>query len=368
MVRSWTHGWTRLVALAVVVGCGRGAPTPPAGEVVALITVDTWRADHFDAKHTPNLWALAGEGERFTQAHSPMGLTSPAHASMLSGLAPWEHGLEANNHHGYRLAEGIPWLPSALEGWRKGAFVSAWPAGPSGGLDRGFDVFLGPSAGERSSAEAIGEAIAFLDAGGGARTFLWVHLYEPHGPYEGVGATEVERYAEEVRRADARVAPLLVRLRAMGARIVVAADHGEVLEEERCRWQHERSSHPAVLHVPMFRWEPGRPARVDGGLRSLADVRTLLEGGDPPSRPYLLAQSGVCEPGCSGGCTPAGVAGRDRVVIDGSGQWVERPGVGIHAIGQPAEAHRALLATIPTPAAPEGEDEEALEALGYTQP
>jgi choline-sulfatase len=374
VMRKRPQVWIELCALAALCACG-GAPTPAEPtEVVALITLDSWRYDHFNAIHTPNLWALSEEGERFTQAHSPMGLTSPAHATMLSGLPPWEHGLEANNHHGYSLDPNASWLPSTLEGWRKGAFVSAWPAGPSGGLDRGFDVFSGPPAGERSSVEAVGEALAFLDGAvprdgrAGQKTFLWVHLYEPHGPYEGQGATEAARYGEEVRRADARVGPLLTRLRALGARIVVAADHGEVLEEERCRWQHERSSHPVVLHVPLFRWEPGRVARADAGLHSLADVRTLLEGGDPPSRAHVLAQSGICEPGCSGGCTPAGVSGRDRVVISATGQWVQRPGVGTHMVGLPPGSDRALLGAIPDPGAPEGVDEDALERLGYTTP
>ena len=54
-----------------------------------------------------NVWRLAEEGERYENAFSPMGLTTPAHATMLTGLDPWSHGAQANNHHGYALKAGV---------------------------------------------------------------------------------------------------------------------------------------------------------------------------------------------------------------------------------------------------------------------
>ena len=77
MVSSSAHlGWV----LGLALGCSGPGESLPA--VVALITIDTWRADHFDATHTPRLWELAEAGERYTNAWSPMGLTTPAHATI----------------------------------------------------------------------------------------------------------------------------------------------------------------------------------------------------------------------------------------------------------------------------------------------
>ncbi len=344
----------------------QGAPGPAAEPaVLALITVDTWRFDHFSAQHSPNLWALAAQGVRLDNAWSPMGLTSPAHATMLSGLAPWEHGLRANNHHGYSLAEGIPWLPDQLDR-PAAAFVSAYPAGPEGGLGRGFDHFSAPDSGERPGDVAVAQALAWL--AGQERAFVWVHLYEPHGPYQGTGATDVERYAEEVALADAMLAPLLAALVQRGARVVVASDHGEVLVEETCGRQHERSSSPLVLHVPVFWWEPGLDPAVDTGLRSLADVAALLLGQPLPARSVVLAESGLCEASCAPGCTPPGLSGRDRVAIDAGGRWVDRPGRGLRAVGSPDPDHAALLQAIPPVPPALGAVPEEAAVLGYVDP
>ena len=48
---------------------------------------------------------------------------------------------------------------------------------------------------------AVQDALDWLPANRPA--LLWVHVYEPHGPYLGSGGTERVRYGEEVRRADA---------------------------------------------------------------------------------------------------------------------------------------------------------------------
>lgn len=360
----------RALLLTLAFGCSGGSA--PAHETVALITLDTWRHDHFSATHTPNLWALAEDGERFDHAWSPMGLTSPAHATMFTGLLPWQHGMEANNHHGYALRADVPVLPDRFPGYRSGAFVSAYPAGPEGGLGRGWHTFDGPEAGERSGAETVARALAWLPDD--APALLWVHLYEPHGPYEGDAPTDVGRYAQEVARADEMLAPLLEALRRRQARVVVAADHGEVLLEETCGRQHERSTSPHVLHVPLFRWSPGGPAVVRTERVGLELVPDLLTGkawgtGALQAVPVTLAESGICEAGCAPGCRPPGVAGRDRVAIDDGGRWVRRPGRGTWAEGQPEAAHKALVEAIPPVPPPGGPaDAASLEALGYTPP
>ena len=342
---------------------GQRADAPP---VVALVTIDTWRADFLTEEHAPNVWRLAEEGERYENAFSPMGLTTPAHATMLTGLDPWSHGAQANNHHGYALKAGVPVVPDAFEGWDKAAFVSAYPAGPEGGMRRGWDVFDGPESGERS--ERWPSSARSHGSPEDRPALLWVHVYEPHGPYEGEGSTERVRYGEEVQRADAILAPLLEKLRARGARIVVTADHGEVLEEERCSYQHERSISDHVLRVPLVRWAPDIAPRVEPGLVGLVDVPALLRGESISPRAYLLAQSGMCEADCAPGCTPSGLAGRDAVVITNSGKWVRRPGRGELTLGKPDAQHREALTGVPPLSPPTDEANDRAASLGYVDP
>lgn len=353
--------------IAAWMGCSGSSP-PPGPPVTALITVDTWRLDHFSATHTPHLWALAEAGERFSNAWSPIGLTSPAHATMWTGQPPWVHGMEANNHHGYALSPSVPHLLDAprFAGMPRGAFVSAYPAGPEGGLGRGFDVFDGPEAGERPGTETVARALAWLPADDPA--VLWVHVYEPHGPYEGTGRTDPERYAEEVRRADAALAPLLDVLVARGSTIVIAADHGEVLLEETCGRQHERSVADVVLRVPLARWTPARPGVVRSETVGLEDVPALLRGEAPTPDAYRLAEAGICERGCSPGCAPEGVAGRDRVVVvPGQGRALRRGGAVRVSGSVSPEALRALdaMPAVPAPGTPHV---ESLRLLGYSEP
>lgn len=349
-----------MLPLLLLLSC-RGPSGPP---VTALITLDTWRLDHFSEAHSPVLWALSQKGRRYTNAWAPVGLTSPSHATMLSGAMPWEHGLRANNHHGFRLRADLPLVHEAL-GLRAGAFVSAYPAGPEGGLDRGFEVFSGPESGERAGEIAVAEALAWLPQD--APAFLWVHLYEPHGPYLGEGPDDPSRYAEEVARADAALEPLVDALLRRDARIVVAADHGEVLLEETCGRQHERSISAQVLHVPLFTVGPGVAPGEDDRLLGLADVPALLRGEEPPVRSYWLAESGLCEESCASGCAPPGLAGRDALVIDAGGRWVSRPGRGAWSEGQPDPAYRALLASIPPLPDPEAAAPEEARVLGYVE-
>lgn len=352
-----------LLTLGFAAGC-TSAPAP-TGPVVALITIDTWRLDHFSATHTPNLWALAAQGERFTNAWTPIGLTTPAHVSMWTGLAPWEHGVEGNNHHGYVLDGGVPYYPErpAHAAWAKGAFVSAYPAGPEGGLARGWTVFEGPQSGERPGDVAVAQALAWLPTDQPA--LLWVHVYEPHGPYVGDGPDDVARYAEEVSRADALLKPLLDELTKRGARIVVAADHGEVLLEERCGRQHERSVSDSVLRVPLFRWAPGLTPRVVTDRVGLMDVPTLLDGADPAPRAHWLAESGICEAGCSPGCAPTGLLGRDRIGVSDAGRWVLRGGR-FHAQGEPSPALAEAVKAMPAVTLPGAANAREAALLGYT--
>ena len=65
---------------------------------ILLLMADQWRADCLGsagnrAIHTPNLDQLAAGGVRFTNAYSSTPTCTPARAGLLTGLAPWNHGM-----------------------------------------------------------------------------------------------------------------------------------------------------------------------------------------------------------------------------------------------------------------------------------
>lgn len=379
-----------------LVSCHRSELPRPRSAL--LLTIDTWRLDHFDERHSPNLFAMATQGTVFQQAWSPIGLTSPAHATMMTGLEPWHHGMRGNNHHGFRLDERHVTLAELARaaGLQTAAFVSAFPAGPDGGLNRGFTVFDGPASGERNGQVAVDSAMAWLN--GLPREdpfFLWVHLYEPHGPYtppsrdlKAVNGQDRDRdrYGGEVHAADRIAEALLKEVRRRGDVILaVAADHGEVLDEEPCGWQHERSSGEGVLHVPLFFYGPGIAPGLRQDFATLADIApTLLDylGMETPgaldgrplrwegSRPVVYAESGLCEPNCSKGCNPPGLLGRDRMVRGHGWSLVDRPGRGIEGEGQMPDAstwkeHFAPLSILV--ALPQGAQDDLGRSLGYLE-
>ena len=130
------------------------APTPAPD--LLLVTIDTLRADlpgcYGGAAKTPRLDALAAAGLRFTQALTPVPLTLPAHASLLTGLDPNQHGLRDNGQGA--LAPSIPTLAEALRGagYATVAVVGSRVLDRRFGLDRGFDLYD-----DRMAAERTGE-------------------------------------------------------------------------------------------------------------------------------------------------------------------------------------------------------------------
>jgi hypothetical protein len=191
------------------------------------------------------------------------------------------------------------------------------------------------------------------------------------------------RYRGEVHQADRLLGSLIAEAQARGALIIVTADHGEVHAEERCGWQHERSSSPVVLRVPLVIAGPGVPqGRRDGmvGLTDLAHTALAwaklpplpgssaldLLAGDDPSRSFWAAESGLCDPECTPGCDPAGFLGKDRVVYaNEGGLYVVRPGFGEYGEGELA----AGLENYGLPLAPvESPDADQARALGYQDP
>ena len=356
---------------------------------ILLVTVDTWRADHLTESISPEAFSLAQNGRHFKTAYTTIGLTTPAHASLFTGLLPPEHGLRGNNHHGYELAPSFTTLAElfSANGWSTGAFVSAFPAGPSGGLAQGFQVFDGPDAGERPTAATLKNARMWLAEQEGP-WFLWVHAYDPHGPYTPPEhaitsedpSGEKGAYAGEIRGADKILGPLYREVLANDGWVALTSDHGEVLDEEICHWQHERSSSDAVLRIPLVLAGPDIDAQTIEFPVGITDLfPTLLAwagiadpGGhqghnlmNPRQRDRWFAESGLCEPDCSPGCEPAGFLGKDRVRIQADTRTVLRPGTA--AAREPSITTQFL--DYGAPEAPTHSTDAAQgEALGYLDP
>lgn len=97
MLRTWNQCALICMVLAPAAGCTRSAPGAKDGPIV-LIVVDTLRADHmscygYPRPTSPAMCALAEDGVRFERAYTTQTTTTPAIASMLTGLYPHRHGV-----------------------------------------------------------------------------------------------------------------------------------------------------------------------------------------------------------------------------------------------------------------------------------
>jgi arylsulfatase A-like enzyme/Flp pilus assembly protein TadD len=261
---------------------------------VLLITVDTLRADAVGAygnprARTPWIDRLASTGIRFTEARAHNVVTLPSHANILSGRYPFDHG--ARDNAGFRFPRTQETLATLLSarGYRTGAFVSAFPLDSRFGLDRGFDVYDDSFVGaetpaafvvqERTGAETVARAVAWLNASDPRPSFCWVHLYEPHFPYP-------RGYDADVSAADAALAPLLepiLNAAPADVLVVLTSDHGESLGD------HGESTHgifayESALRVPLVLYD-GRvrhSAVVNAAARHIDILPTLLDALDVP--------------------------------------------------------------------------------------
>ena len=278
----------------------RGVRREP-GLSVLLVTIDTLRADALGAygsraAATPWIDRLAGSGVRFDAAHAHNVTTLPSHADILSGRYPFDHGVRDNMS--FRFPPGVETIATLLaaHGYRTGAFVSGFPLASRFGLRRGFEVyddsFVGALARpafrleERPGTETVALARRWLDAQRGQPSFCWVHLYEPHFPYEPpepfASRFRDDPYHGEVATADAALGPLLEPILAAGKAgrtlVVLTADHGESLGEHG-EATHGILAYEATLRVPLVLYQPRllRPRVVADPVRHVDLLPTVLD-------------------------------------------------------------------------------------------
>jgi len=271
----------------------------PSRADVLLITLDTLRPDALGwvggENATPFLDRLAREGFRFAGAVSPVPLTFPSHATILTGVLPRRLGLRDN---GQALGPQPETLAEVFRarGYATAAFVSGYPLARAFGLDRGFDTYddrfstgEGESL-ERRAPETTTAAVAWLTT---ARRpwFLWVHYYDPHYPYEPprdfVGAGWRGAYDGEVVFADRAIGDLLARAEAAAAGrllTVFAGDHGESLGEHG-EGTHGFFVYDATVLVPLVFRSPGAiaPGESRAPARLVDVAPTILELAGAPA-------------------------------------------------------------------------------------
>jgi arylsulfatase A-like enzyme len=264
----------RVFSMAFVILAAGCTKSPPSRPNILLVTLDTTRADRlgaygYDQASTPAFDSVASEGVLFERAWSVTPLTTPAHASMMTGLLPPAHGVRNNGR--FRLSADATTLAEVLEGagWSNGAFVAAFPVSRSFGMDQGFQTFdddlgvddRGENRSERPCDEVLARALPWLDgrmADPSTPFFAWVHFYDAHDPYAPPSPL-AERfrgreYDGEVAFADQCLATLLGALQTGGVAgrtvVAVVGDHGEALGEHG-EPTHGLFVYEEVIRVPM---------------------------------------------------------------------------------------------------------------------
>jgi arylsulfatase A-like enzyme/tetratricopeptide (TPR) repeat protein len=286
---SVTRIMTRALSLGLLVlaaACSRRATVFPRAPVV-LISIDTLRADHLPAYgyrgvETPNLEALRRDSLVFENALTHVPLTLPSHASLLTGLLPFEHGVRDNL--GYRLSKNHVTLATFLRGrgYATGAAISAVVLEHGSGIAEGFDFYD-----DAVEIRDIQEPMGHVQRSGWQTEqlleewierqperkplFAFLHLYEPHTPYDPPepfkSRYRSRPYDGEIAATDAMVGRFLDFLKRKEiydrALILLLSDHGEGLGE------HSEDEHGIFLYrstiwVPLFLKLPGS---ADAGRR-----------------------------------------------------------------------------------------------------
>ena len=173
-----------------------------------VIAIDDLRNDHLAAygygrDPAPTLTALAERGDTIRGYLPATVATSPALATLLTGMPPWEHGLASARELGaHRLPRAVETLPEALRdaGWRTfGAVSRPHLSGRLSGLGQGFEEW-------RETYAPASEVLASLDPdlaaelSGDADVFLFLHFGDL--TKEGLRTDLLEEYLEPFRVED----------------------------------------------------------------------------------------------------------------------------------------------------------------------
>ncbi|MDA8019715.1 MAG: sulfatase [Thermoanaerobaculia bacterium] len=334
----------------------------PGRPDIVLLTIDTLRADHlgfmgYERDTSPHLDRLAARGVSFTAAIAPAPMTQHSLAAMLTGQPV--HAVEppgfGAGFRGVYMRDGFHLLAERLReaGYATAGFVANPHLKLANGFGQGFDSYDDTSgmygstgaARQRHSGHVVDSALAWLNRE--ARTevpiFVWLHVVDPHHPYEPenpgpwedvespafqdfeqeyrswtvpqlsrhlramekgktpIRAGEVEylkgRYDAEILQADRHFGRLLEGWAEAGRDLektlfVVTSDHGEEFQDHG-GFLHAHTLFDELIHVPLVIAGPGfEGARTIDAQASLLDLKpTILRaaGALPRAPPRALA-------------------------------------------------------------------------------
>lgn len=338
--------WLLLGALALGTGgCGRQTTEKPN---VVLVVIDTLRFDHlpfygYAGNTAPFLTDLARQGVVFDTCYSASTWTSPATASMMTSLYPFQHGVhkglivtlnQQSENSSLRL-NSIPQSTLTLSEWLHSAGYQTFAVADNlniceaEGFNQGFDHFVTL---KNLGADQVNRQVMLWEKKLRAARpyFLYLHYMDPHAPYRAhkpwyvAGADTMQdnlaKYDSEIRFVDEQIRDIFDKLAwDENTILVVTADHGEEFFEHG-QVGHGKSLYNETLRVPLLIWAKDkglRPKRIAGAITSLDIMPTLgamlglparkgfsgislwpvaRDGGLPPQRP-LFAQLLTSRPG-----------------------------------------------------------------------
>lgn len=357
MIRS-NNGCLCVLALLLLGSCqssgSKKAPpatsaTTPSPLNLVLVTIDTQRADRlgcygYSKIETPNLDRLAQRGALFENAIATAPLTAPSHASMFTGVYPTVH--KVRDTGGFVLHSSHTTLAEVLQarGWDTAAFVGASVLKKSFGFSQGFAVYDDqmPKADanrqvefpERRAGEVVDRATRWLDSQSGKPFFLWVHVFDPHSPYDPPSPFR-EKYSGnlydgEVAYTDQHLGRLFEAVARKSkpetTLIAVMADHGESLSEHG-EFTHGIFLYDSTLRIPFLLAGPGIPPglRVKPQVRNIDFLPTVLELMGSPAPQGVQGTSLV--PTFSGKEAPAADAYVETLFPRINMDWAELRGI-----------------------------------------
>ena len=295
---------------------------------VLLVTLDTLRADALGCYgnttvSTPVLNKIAEEGALFENAICQIPATLASHTAIMTGCNPMTTGVRFGKAH---VPDSVQTLAEKFSDARyeTAAFISSMVLAPFYGLNQGFSRYdmgnLGDQIFERRAEATIDSAVAFAEGKHAKPFFMWVHLYDPHSPYDapapytrkydpdyqgplrgsvgdiskllsnqGESSSEKDlqhlraRYWGEVSYMDFQLGRLFDALRKQNILdktiVAVIADHGENLGEKQ-RFFHGDDLYWPSTHIPLLIRYPGiagPKTRVAGLVQSIDVYPSLLE-------------------------------------------------------------------------------------------
>jgi arylsulfatase A-like enzyme len=285
------------------------ASTPALVEqpIVVLVTMDSVRAelltDPRHARKLPRLAALAEQSVFFTEARTPGSGTVIAFSQIFTGKHTFQLQWGRENKRALPKKDTSPRFPELLaaDGVQTVTFASFERLLPSFGIARGFEeaeLVPAPTGQDYAlSAQMMDAATARVAAHDGGRMFLFMHLMDPHYPYDAASTKgpELSRYVAEAGLCSEAIGRLVDALTEKGlwgrTILIVAADHGEGLNKHGIP-RHNIGLYEEIVRVPLLIRVPGVPGRrVDTPVTLLDLGPTILDLYGLPTPGAFMGQS-----------------------------------------------------------------------------